>query len=155
MKLITGFFEILFVIVSLNSNNCNNLKTNKQNSVAQLPLQGTNWNLFSLMGKNVTVADSLGKQPFILFNKDGSVTGNGGCNNFSGNYELNETSQIKFSPIISTKMYCPNAKEEALYFDLLSRTDNYLIKADTLYLRNRTMDSTAKFVAVPNKKTTI
>ena len=154
MKPITSFLEILVIMVALNSN-CNQLKNNKPADIAQSPLQVTNWNLFSLMGNNVTVADSLGKQACIVFNKDGTVTGNGGCNSFSGNYELNDNSQIKFGPIISTKMYCPNAKEEVLYFDLLSRTDNYLIKADTLYLRNRTMDSTAKFIKAPPAKSTI
>lgn len=151
MKPVTSFLEILIIMVALNSN-CNQSKSNKSTHIAQSPLQGTNWNLFSLMGSNVTVADSLGKQASIIFNKDGTVTGNGGCNSFSGNYELNDSSQIKFGPIISTKMYCPNAKEEVLYFDLLSRTDNYLIKADTLYLRNRTMDSTAKFTATPTAR---
>ena len=153
MKPITAFFEIIVLMVALSSN-CNQIN-NRQADRAEVPLQGTKWNLFSLMGVNVTVADSLGKQASIIFNKDGTVTGNGGCNNFSGNYELNDSSQIKFSPIISTKMYCPNAKEEVLYFDLLSRTDNFLIKADTLYLRNRTMDSTAKFIVAPPAKTPI
>ena len=108
------------------------------------------------MGQLLPQADTaLIREAHITFSKEGRAFGNGGCNEFSGNYELNDKSQILFGPIISTKMYCNNAKYENLFFDLLNKADNYLIKNDTLYLRNKQMDSTAAFIAVGSKNNKI
>lgn len=49
-------------------------------------------------------------------------------------------------------MYCEDAKYENLFFDILSKADNYFINGDTLFLRNAGMDSTAKFIADHLKK---
>lgn len=134
------------------NNNCNHpakIPAN-ENVQAGTKLQDTRWELFSLMGNQIAGIDSIeGRKAFVILNKDGSATGNGGCNTFGGSYLLANSSQIKFGPIVSTKMFCNNAKDENLFFDLLSKTDNYLIEKDTLYLRNKPLDSIAKFVAAP------
>jgi heat shock protein HslJ len=144
------FFAIItFIVSSINCNDSKKTATDRlKSNQPQVSLQETYWKLYSLMGKTVPHADtSLKREANITFSKDGRATGNGGCNSFSGNYELNGSSQILFGPIMSTKMYCNDANYENLFFDILSKSDNYFIKKDTLYLRNKQMDSTASFVA--------
>jgi heat shock protein HslJ len=153
MKLIFNFFSAIFLSAVLNSNCNHSTKTAVlENPTEHTKLQDTRWELFSLMGKEIAATDSIiGRKAFIIFNKDGSANGNGGCNSFSGSYLLTDSSQLKFGPIVSTKIFCNNAKDENLFFDLLSKTDNFLIEKDTLYLRNKSLDSIAKFIAAPPK----
>lgn len=149
------FVFLAFITTTFSRVGCtdsNKPEAHKSASDTLLPLQGTYWKLYSLMGNIIPDVDSAkAKEAHIVFNKDGTEGGNGGCNQFGGNYELEGNSKIFFGPIISTKMYCDNAKYENLFFDLLSKADNYLIKGDTLYLRSKLMDSTAHFVSVPKK----
>jgi heat shock protein HslJ len=157
MKILVIFLAIMISAVSLL--NCADAKksiteTGKSNNL--LPLQGTYWKLYALMGQRIPNVDStLATEAYIILNKDGSEVGNGSCNKFGGDYELTGSSMITFGPIISTKIYCPAAKYENLFFDILSKADNYLIKGDTLYLRNKQMDSTAHFIGILKKQTAI
>ena len=117
------------------------------------PLRGIYWRLTALSGESLNQGSSTVKEAFIKFNIDGkSVGGNGGCNSFGGSYDISDSSHLTFGPIMSTKMYCDNAKFENIFFNILGRTDSYLISGDTLFLRNKRMDSTAKFIADYLKK---
>jgi len=147
------FVFLIFIAVGLNCKNAKNISGSNHISESQLPLRDTYWKLYALMRNKIPGSDSsYNKEAFLILKKDGSSSGNGGCNTFGGSYETNDSSQIKFGPIISTKIYCENGKLENLFFDILSKTDNYLIEKDTLFLRNKTLDSTAKLIAVPLKK---
>jgi heat shock protein HslJ len=157
MKLFFNFFG-MFLLSTVVNNNCNHSTKTHPIESAQVhtKLQDTRWELLSLMGNEIAARDTMvGRKAFIILNKDGSANGNGGCNTFGGSYILTDSSQIKFGPIVSTKMFCSNAKDENLFFDLLSKTDNFLIEKDTLYLRNKPLDSIAKFIAVMPKKKSI
>jgi len=143
---------LLFTVLAIVFTNCTvpkHTNTSAEHIASQKSLQGTYWKLSKLLGNEIAVQDtSSGKQAFIIFSKDGRAAGSGGCNSFAGTYSTSDSSIIRFGPLISTKMFCEAVKYENLFLDILSKTDNFLIENDTLYLRNRTMDSTAKFVAV-------
>ncbi len=51
----------------------------------------------------------------IVFNDDGSINGNVGCNGFGGTYEVSGA-KISFSSMISTMMFCDetSAQEQAV-----------------------------------------
>ncbi len=50
--------------------------------------------------------------PFIRFESEGRVTGNGGCNRFFGRYETDANGGLKFGLLASTKMACPQLENE-------------------------------------------
>lgn len=69
----------------------------------------------------------------IIDNEEFKVTGFAGCNHFNTTAELNNN-QIKFGPIASTKMLCPNSSTEDAFLSVLDKVDRYEIKGNDLYL---------------------
>ena len=57
--------------------------------------------------------------PTIIFNADGTVNGNAGCNTYRSSYELKEASLV-FGPLMSTKMACPSLEGENSFSKILS-----------------------------------
>jgi heat shock protein HslJ len=86
-------------------------------------LIGTEWALGDLPGQ--ALADV---RPTISFSGDGTVTGNAGCNTFSGNYTA-DGSNLTFGPLASTQMACEGAKGtvETAYLSALQATTAYEI----------------------------
>lgn len=74
-----------------------------------------------------------------FFAVDKSIKGNGGCNSFFGNYEL-DLYALSFSDIAATEMYCdePVMKIETSFMAALRDTGSYSIEANilTLYSKN-------------------
>jgi heat shock protein HslJ len=70
-------------------------------------IEGLGWQLESLVdpitGEQLPVpADVV----VTIVLEDGTVAGNGGCNGYSADYQLDGTS-LSFGPVLSTKMACP------------------------------------------------
>jgi heat shock protein HslJ len=67
----------------------------------------------------------------LTFNSDGTVTGNGGCNNYNGPFTLTgavteKGSGLSIGPLTSTKMYCQDtSSQEGTYLDLLGKAMAY------------------------------
>lgn len=91
----------------------------------------TNWKLTKIDGNAVDL-----EKPFIKFDEaKNSIGGNGGCNVFGGSMEKNG-SQLKFSKIFSTKMFCQGAQTvENKFLGSLDRVTNYEIKGGKLFLK--------------------
>ncbi len=63
-----------------------------------------------------------------------NVSGNGGCNNFTGFLELDEsTKSFKASKVANTRMMCKGTNEES-YLRMLQEVTSYKIKSGKLYL---------------------
>ena len=73
----------------------------------------------------------------IEFHPDGSITGNGGCNELNGTYNLTE-SEITFGPITKTKKACNKSRinQEQMVMDVLKGTVLYEIIGDTLFFKD-------------------
>lgn len=84
----------------------------------------------------------------ILKKEKNRVQGQGGCNTFFGTYELKEPGRIRFSPMASTLMACPNLDQETAFLSVFEKADSYIIKGDTLQLIKARMAPLAKFQAV-------
>lgn len=109
----------------------------------------TYWKLTEIMGKPVSgPADGKREAHVILKKEKNRVQGHGGCNAFSGTYELKELGRISFSPMASTKMACPNLDQESAFMSVFQKADGYIIKGDTLQLIKARMAPLAKFQAV-------
>lgn len=97
-------------------------------------LAGSKWRLIELNGQPPV---SGGETPTLQFAADGSsVSGNGGCNQFSGPYTQNGDS-LDIGPLIATRRACvdpaANAQETA-YFQALESTTRYSIERGQLVL---------------------
>lgn len=99
------------------------------------PLANTEWIVVAL----VPEADPNSMSPFfegnpitLNFYGDGRVEGSGGCNTFTGDYAVQD-STISFSSIVSTEVRCSDDEvvaKEALFFQALDST------AEFVYLEN-------------------
>lgn len=67
--------------------------------------------------------------------KNMQIMGSGGCNTFNGSIEKTDNwNGINFKNIVSTKMYCPNQKDENTYLKALSRITSYYKYNNSLLL---------------------
>ena len=106
----------------------------------------TNWKLVELNGKPLSEM-TFAVQPFMAFdNETKRVSGSAGCNNFSGEYEINENvMRIRFSKMITTKKMCINMTVEDQFLQVLAVVDNYTISGNTLSLNRARMAPLARF----------
>ena len=67
-------------------------------------------------------------RPTISFSGDGTVSGNAGCNTFSGTYTV-DGSNLTFGPLASTKIACEGAKGtlETAFLGAIQATTTYEI----------------------------
>lgn len=74
-------------------------------------------------------------KPYIEFKADGTVVGNGGCNDFRGQYTL-DAEEISFGPLASTRKACMGAlgELEFSFHTLLSKVDRLQVEDDELLL---------------------
>lgn len=75
--------------------------------------------------------------PYLEFDRDQKrVSGSGGCNRFSGTFEI-EGSSIKISRIVSTRMACIDAERqrvETTFLRLLETITRFELQGNTLHL---------------------
>ncbi len=102
-------------------------------------LVGT-WKLSAYGPKDTPTPAVTNAEATLTFDKDGNVTGNGGCNSMGGRYKV-EDNQIIFGEVVSTLMACDDVRmaQEAVVTQVLSGTANYEIKNNALTLTNNDM----------------
>ncbi|WP_105049915.1 META domain-containing protein [Polaribacter butkevichii] len=106
----------------------------KSNDSFDTAITGKYWKLKSLEGKEVKMNKNQEREIFItLKTQNNRVTGFAGCNSVSGEFTLEEGNRIKFSKLVSTRMFCPNTDEPA-FLKVLNLADNYTVKDDVLSL---------------------
>lgn len=113
---------------------------------ANLPLEGTLWQLSSYVGPEggeLQVPAGLAATARL---EGGTVAGNGGCNEYSGSYTL-DGDALTFGPVASTRMAClgPGDALETAYFAALDRVATYVIDDVTLIMKNADGDAIATF----------
>jgi len=99
-----------------------------------------------LAGKQWTCTDIMERQifgekpPTIQFGQDGTVSGTGGCNTYTGTYSLNGD-KLTFSPLAATEMMCTPGQmdQEYTYFTVLKRVVR--VQADNEELKLFTEDN--------------
>lgn len=92
-------------------------------------LLDTTWNLERLFTGNIQYTGS--KTPHLRFEAE-RVTGNDGCNNFFGPYQLDQD-HLSFGLLASTRMACPQINGFDLAFNkMLEMTNSYRISGGRL-----------------------
>ncbi|MDD2637107.1 MAG: META domain-containing protein [Bacteroidales bacterium] len=94
------------------------------------------WKLIELEGKEVVMALNQEREQYIILRNDNTLTGFAGCNQFSGNYTLEEDKlRIRFNNLLSSLRICPDVSvNEVDFFKVLDMTDNYTIIGNKLML---------------------
>lgn len=102
---------------------------------AGLQLEGVEWELLDAAGKRLEMPD--GKPgPWIRFGaSEKKVSGNGGCNGFSGTYS-SDKDLIRFESVIATRMACSPARNalEREFLSALEHAARWKIDQDQLLL---------------------
>lgn len=108
-------------------------------------LAGTEWLLKSLHGMDVDPA--IGSS--LSFDKEGNVSGNGGCNRFKGGVTIkNQT--LKFGDLASTMMAClegERTRQEADYHAAMAETVGFRIEQGELSLLNDRNEVVARLIS--------
>lgn len=99
-------------------------------------------------GGQAVVGVISGMRLTAVFAADGTVSGNGGCNSFSGTYTT-DGRNITISPLVSTMMACQEdvMQQETAYLAALQSAATYRLAGDTLELRTATDEMAVLFVA--------
>ena len=103
--------------------------------------------LRQLAGQPVVVpADT--HEAFLTLRADGSAEGNGSCNRFRGSFFSETAGELKFSPLMSTRMACPAIATESGFIRALGQSNTYRISGDTLRVLDATGAAVARLEAV-------
>jgi heat shock protein HslJ len=115
-------------------------------SLDNASLEGTRWTLVRVRADSVREGD-YGREPFLTL-ADGRASGSGGCNSFSGGYELNGNG-ITFKPLAATKMACDKGMErEQVLLTSLGAVTSWRVMGRRLELYDASGGLMAAFVAV-------
>jgi heat shock protein HslJ len=75
------------------------------------------WSLTAMNKNGVALTVAPGVTTTATFGTDGKVSGNGGCNQYSGEYILTGSSAIAIGPLATTRMACPEpAMSQETYY---------------------------------------
>ncbi|RPJ38276.1 MAG: META domain-containing protein, partial [Chloroflexi bacterium] len=112
-------------------------------------LGGSSWDVTGYNnGKGAVTSVLLGTTLTATFGKDGSLTGDAGCNNYNGAYKVTGE-QITIGPLVSTKKACSEPagvmEQEMQYLAALQTAATYQIEGNTLELRTRDGALAAQF----------
>ncbi len=115
-------------------------------SGANLPLEGTTWQLTEYVGAGggvVAVPDTVTATATFA---DGTLSGNGGCNQYSATYVVGEET-LAISEIRATQMACtgPASAVETPFLAILPKVATFSITGDTLELLNASGTITLRF----------
>ena len=115
-----------------------------QGTPASLP--GTSWKLDSYGPAGNQTPAASGVDTNLDFGKEGTLNGNLGCNNFSGNYQ-ETNNNIAFSMMISTMMACvgPQMTQEDIGLKIMNGTVRYTIAGNKLTIYAATGDNAITF----------
>lgn len=89
---------------------------------------------------------------YLQLDSDGNVSGHGGCNRFTGNYE-ESAGRLQIGPLAATRMACPEpaASFEISFIDAMHTATNAAIAGNSLVLRNDLADVVVRLIAIERK----
>jgi heat shock protein HslJ len=115
-------------------------------------LAGTSWQATGINnGKEAVVGMDGTEQVTLAFGDDGTVSGSGGCNTYSGPYTTSGTDQLTIGTLASTMKACEEQvmETEQMFFAALENVATYQLEGNTLTLRDAGGATQAMFTLVP------
>lgn len=119
---------VLLIIVSITA--C----SSKKNDITIAEFTEIEWELSSIQNDSILSEFRQGR-PTITFNKNNTIAGFGGCNNYSSEYEIDTNGNIDIALIMSTKMYCGKVPENN-YYTALRNSEKIKVSKEELVLAN-------------------
>lgn len=104
------------------------------------------WKLIEINGKAVETLPGKEQPHLQLKPINSSVFGFGGCNRFSGHFELMHGNRIQFTKMLRTLIACKKLETENLFLSQFEEVNTYHVKNDTLTLTRTKSKQTARFV---------
>ena len=103
-------------------------------------LSGTAWTVVNYNNGNQAVVTLIaGSEISLKFGADGQVSGNAGCNQYGGGYQV-QGANLKIGPLVNTSMACTSPEgvmdQEAKYLAALQNSATYVIEGNTLTIRD-------------------
>ena len=115
--------------------------------VPDAQLRETRWVPHQLVSQRGAVPADTG-EPYLLLRADGTAEGNGSCNRFRGSFFSETAGELKFSPLMSTRMACAAIATENEFIRALGQSNTYRISGDTLLLFSAANAPVARLEAV-------
>jgi heat shock protein HslJ len=143
MKILIALLAVIFSLSAFKDNGLVHNVENTSTVSNNLPLLNTLWKLVELGVKKIP-ANATSKQMYLILKSDSTVSGNGGCNAFSGTYSLGKNNEIIFGELVRTNILCPGIDYEKSYLNAIAKTDHYEIVGNELLLQNK-LTNLAKF----------
>jgi heat shock protein HslJ len=116
-------------------------------------LVGTSWQATGINnGKEAVVSMAGVEKVTAAFGTDGQLSGSGGCNTYSGTYEVSAPDVLVIGPIAATEMACLEdaaTQIEQEYFAALDTVTTYQIDVDRLTLRDASGATQVTYVLTP------
>jgi putative lipoprotein len=121
-------------------------KTTKTN------LDRTSWVLVSYGRVGKQTQSAPGIQTSLIFAADGQVSGNLGCNGFSGNYD-GKGDKLVFGSLASTLMACPEPQmtQESIAFQVLAGTVQFVMEGDSLTIYDASGTTALTLIRIGNQ----
>lgn len=111
--------------------------------------QPAQWEATELIGRRLDLGAAT---PWIRFEPDGSrLHGFGGCNHFSGSFELAPGNRIRFAKMAATLRACLDTNVEAEFLRVLVTADSYHLNDQELVLHRARMAPLVRFRATTGK----
>ena len=124
--------------------------------MARQNLPGSGAGMAGLEWRPVSIGDAAvdaDTSMFVRFAVDGSVNGNGGCNNFFGTLEATDDG-IAMGELGATRMACPAEimDQEQAFMQALQGAAGFEMGDDSLRMFNTDNELLAEFMVVPGDK---
>ncbi len=116
--------------------------------IPDAPLRNTRWVLRQVGSQQLSETFAEGQEPFLFISGAGTAEGQGGCNRFRGSFFSETAGELKFSPLMSTRMSCPAINIESDFMRALGQARTYRISGDTLRVLGETGSVMARLEAV-------
>lgn len=111
--------------------------TKKQTTAATSGIEDKTWKLVNFMGKDISESES---DYFIKFDsKEKRVNTKVGCNMMNSTYTITNELSLKFGPMMSTQMMCPEGSIEDEYSQQITTVDNFTTNGENLQLNRARM----------------
>jgi heat shock protein HslJ len=99
-----------------------------------LDIRNKYWKLIELEGDTVKAAEGQREAHIVFRLNNDNLNGSGGCNNFSGKYEIIDDS-VQVGPLAVTKMYCDSVMDQEVRFlNVLEKGGRFTISNENLDL---------------------
>jgi heat shock protein HslJ len=124
-------YQLITVLITLLLVACTASK-----NIPDVPLQETQWQLIDIgyMLGDKSFSQTVLNQAHLHLNADGrQASGSDGCNRFFGVYAL-EGDKLTFGMMGSTRMACPHADLDRIFYQSLKKTSHYRINGEQLEL---------------------